>query len=204
MQGCPRAPNAPSTRSAQQQFDDEGGEHNYKKSFPNVIRQGTHEENFDFIHKRTIFVGFNLPAGLVHDEDEWRDRQRDEYNWLTHKILKPKRLKKADAIVIMAHARPTRDHRYFFDPLIEYIRDELQDSVPILYLHGDDHMWQVEANYKNLTSFTRIQHEGGTRDPMLKLIVDSSAPNITDVFQYDRQLELLQNYADHQNKTVDV
>ena len=177
--------------------DDENGT---SFDFPEIIRQQSHEENFYFIYKRTIYVALTLPGGEVHDDKEWKQRQRDEYNWLTHKVINDKNIpSKANSIVIMAHAKPTKDHRFFFDPFVDFVQNVLNEyaTIPILYLHGDDHFFQVESNYEGLANLYRIQHEGGTRNPVLKIQVNATAAaessstslNINNVFRYDRQLD---------------
>jgi hypothetical protein len=163
-----------------------------------VQRQATHEENFSFVYRRTLFLGFNIVGGRIHDEEEWKERLRDEYNWLVQAVRRniPNN---ADGIIIMAHAAPKEDdHRWFFDPLEDYVRDELNNTVPILYIHGDGHAWKYRPNWKDQSSMLKIQLEGGTREPVLKILADPHAKgsNPVDAFQFNRQLHLSNIFAD--------
>jgi hypothetical protein len=160
-------------------------EDNWIHSFP-IVRQRSHPENFYLVHKRTLFFGLNIVGGRVHDEDEWIQRLRDEYNWVVAIVQENVPLN-AEGIIIMAHAHPTSDHRHFFNPLQIFTRD---NEIPTLYLNGDGHVFQHNENFFDRPNFLQIQHEGGTRNPILKILADPevNGPAVTSAFQYDRQL----------------
>ena len=164
-----------------------------------VERQPTHEENFSFVHRRTLFFGFNIVGGRVHDEEEWVDRLRDEHNWMVQ-MTRRNIPENADGIVIMAHAAPKDDHRWFFDPLETFAKDELKGEIPILYLHGDGHDWKYTQNWRGQNSLLQIQHEGGVREPILKILADphSMGPDPVLAFQFDRQLHLSNIFVDNE------
>ena len=92
----------------------------------------------------------------------------------------------------MAHANPMNAHRHFFNPIRDFIHFELQNEVPVLYLHGDGHQWLYRPNFYDQPNFLAIQHEGGVRDPILKILADPHrlGPHVNSAFQYDRQFHL--------------
>jgi hypothetical protein len=46
------------------------------------------------------------------------------------------------------------------------------------------------SNFYDQPNFLAIQHEGGVRDPIMKIMADPHhlGPEVYDAFQYDRQL----------------
>jgi hypothetical protein len=159
-----------------------------------IVRQPGRPENFAFVHKGTLFMGMNIIGGEVHDQSEWETRLTDEVNWtvqLVRDYLDIIRSHHAGNIVIFGHANPNSRHDAFFEPLEGFIENELQNTIPILYLHGDTHKWLYEPNFKKLPSFLRIMVTGMTNDPPLKVSVQNTTDGIQpeEVFVYDRRLE---------------
>jgi hypothetical protein len=157
-----------------------------------VIRQPGYQENFAFIHKRTLMISLNVVGGRVHNDTEWATRLRAEYHW-TKLVMDLNLLdqRTADGVILMGHAKPSSDHRHFFNPFREYLSSELDDQYPVLYLHGDGHSWLYTPSYANQTNLLRIQHEGGTNEPVLKIFADPAllGPSVYSSFQYDRQID---------------
>ena len=174
-----------------------GFEDNWKHDF-SVVRQPEYEENFYFIEKRTLIVGLNIVGGRIHNATEWRTRHLAEFIWvrevLTENLMDKE---KADGVILMAHANPKDQHGVFFDRLRGFIRDNLKNEFPVLYLHGDGHAFLHTQNFYNQPNFLRIQHEGGTIEPVLKIKAGPSRgpggrSSVHDAFQYDRQLHLME------------
>lgn len=90
----------------------------------------------------------------------------------------------------MGHANPTGDHSQFFGPIKAFIKNNLQNGIPILYMNGDAHVWDVTKNFYGQSSFIRIQLTGGTSEPPLKMMVNASSSRsaVVNSFTYDRQL----------------
>ena len=160
--------------------------HNYT-----VVHQPDYQENFYFVHKKTLIVGLNIVGGRVHDEDEWSSRLSAEIDWVKS-IVSANIPKNAAGVILMAHAKPQQPHSPFFDPLKKFVRDELGNDFPFLYLHGDGHSYFYKNNFLDQSNALQIQHEGGVRDPILKILSDPShmGPAVHDAFQVDRQLHL--------------
>jgi len=172
-----------------------GFEDNWNHTF-SIMRQPGYEENFYFIEKRILLFGLNIVGGRVHDKLEWKTRLRSEFLWVKDLMLKNLVAKKtADSVILMAHADPSKSHREFFNAFRVFLRDELKNEFPVLYLHGDGHRFLYTPNFHNQPNFLRIQHEGGTHEPVLKIMAGNrnGRSSVYDVFQYDRQLELMAN-----------
>ena len=92
------------------------------------------------------------------------------------------------SVVVFAHAEPKAIHDEFFLPIREYMMDHLPRDVNILYMNGDAHKWAYEESFMGQENFLRIQLTGGTSEPPLKVIVDSSESFIESTFRYNRGL----------------
>jgi hypothetical protein len=155
-----------------------------------VVRHLERPENFYFVMKRSLVFGLNIVGGRVHDADEWHSRLTDLSDWVRTISLLNYPIY-ADGVFIMAHAHPTADHDAFFNPLRRIVRDDFGNQVPFLYLHGDGHKFQYERGFLNQPNLVRMQHEGGTRDPIMKIYADPffQGNQVHNAFQYDRQLQ---------------
>ena len=134
------------------------------------------EGNFYLVHHRTLIIGLNIVGGRVHNATEWSHRLSSQYVWvrqimlqqLGHGTLPPA----AEGVILMAHAHPGPEHDEFFQPFARFLQEELQNAYPVLYLHGDGHTFEYEPQwYGQQSNFLRIQHEGGTQEPILKIRV---------------------------------
>ncbi|CAJ1963255.1 unnamed protein product [Cylindrotheca closterium] len=162
-----------------------------------VTRDPTHPENFFFVHKRVLYIGLNVVGGWRHDYAEWERRLDIEWEWARSLIETNVRSvpSEASSVVIIGHADPRPSaHAPFFEPLKGYIRNELKNEVPIIYINGDQHYWQFDENFYGEPSFHRIMVEGGSKEPALKMTMTipddqyQGALDINDVYSYDRRL----------------
>ena len=164
-------------------------EDNWNHTLP-VVRSFDYPENFYFIMKRTLIFGLNVVGGRVQDPAEWFTRLTAEVEWIKSIVLMNIGLN-ADGVIILAHAKLTQDHISFSNPLRQFVRDDLANEVPFLYLHGDGHKYIYNSGFLNQPNMLGIQHEGGVRDPILKILADPyhQGSNVYNAFQVDRQLE---------------
>eukprot|EP00934_Nitzschia_sp_Nitz4_P005870 Nitzschia sp. Nitz4//scaffold29_size155292//3814//5288//NITZ4_002631-RA/size155292-augustus-gene-0.217-mRNA-1//-1//CDS//3329546367//5860//frame0 len=167
-------------------------DNNFNHTF-SVVHDQEYPEIFYFVQKRTLIFGLNIVGGRIHDSDEWHARHTYQAEWVKS-IISMNVPNYADGVIIMAHAKETDDHSDFFNPIKSFLKNDLNNEVPLFYFHGDGHAWKYTPHYFDQPNFLRIQHEGGVRDPVLKILADPHAlgPNVQSAFQYDRQLELEQ------------
>ncbi len=162
-----------------------------------LVRHDNRTENFAFVHKRTLFFGLNLVGGRVHHGKDWKERLTDLYEWV--KVLVDSKVlsnqPEADSVVIFGHADPSRDHDDFFDPLTDYLKEDLVSDVPFLYLNGDSHVWNYKEQFYRQPNFLRMQVEGGTREPPLQVSLNNSNARmkpVSEVFNYNRMLRIIE------------
>jgi hypothetical protein len=134
----------------------------------------------------------NIVGGTVQDRTEWKQRLSDNYSWVSFSIQNYQeamiKAKKVGRIVLFGHANPNSNHDEFFVPFRKFVQDELKNSIPILYIHGDKHEWIYETNYLGQTSMLRISLVGEAKEPPLKVLVRlGSTRKIEKVFSFDRQ-----------------
>jgi len=153
-------------------FDD-----HWNHSFP-VFRQIEHEENFSFTRNGVLFVGLNIVGGLVHDPAEWRQRHADDLEWIRRNLAKFG--DEAGCLVLFGHATPAKKHKDFFEPMSTIAQ---KFGKPILYLHGDGHVWTYNRPFE-ARNILRVQVDQGGIAPPLKIIVTDDA---TEPFQFDRR-----------------
>ena len=149
----------------------------------NIIRLHNRPENVYFVHKRTLFIMLNLPGGQIIDG--WDSRQSDLAQF-TIGALANRVPNEADGVVIMGHAHPYSKHDSYFNPVFNFISNNMPD-IPFLYIHGDGHAWEYERRFGGVRML-RIQTVGGTSELPLKMIVDphTQSYSVSDTFKYVR------------------
>lgn len=152
-------------------------------------RHPSRPEQFAFILKRTLFIGLNLVGGKILDQDLWDRRLSINLEW-TKELVRKYIPIEASGVVILAHAKPSPDQDNFLNPMADLIKVELEEKVPFLYLHGDGHAWVYSPGYFNSSQYLRIQHKGGTSQPILKMYSDPSRypTNVRQAFGVDRRI----------------
>lgn len=158
----------------------------------NVKRHPIQEEVFSFVHKKTIFVGLNMVGGSIFDKETFSIQLEDEFQWVKEMIEEYiVKLRTASSVVIFGHAFPSSMHDSFFEPLQDYIKEDLNNDIPIMYLNGDYHFYEFEKNFMGQSNFHRLQVDSGTKRPPLQVSVSISGTgdqDAFDVFSHDRML----------------
>jgi hypothetical protein len=165
---------------------------NWDHSFQ-VQRNPLQPENFNFVHKKTLYIGLNLVGGSIFDKEAFSIQLDEEFDW-AKALIEENVVTHSDAssIVIFGHAFPTSTHDSFFEPLQRYIEEDLDNDVPIMYLNGDYHFFEFEKDYLGQSNFHRLQVQSGTKDPPLQVSVSISVngdSDASDVFSHDRMLQ---------------
>lgn len=135
-------------------------------------------------------LSFSLHSGRIVNQTEWDDRLRKNFQW-TRSLIETHVLgAEADAnvVVIMAHATNSPNHRPFFHGMRDYIDDDLNNAIPILYLNGDVHSFNEQPNYFDQSNWKRITVQGNARDKPLKVTVDArdGMNTVDDAFSHVR------------------
>jgi hypothetical protein len=161
-----------------------------------IRRQDAYPDNFAFVHKKTLFVGLNIIGGITRDATEWEVRLSAEAAWTMNMIRDYrqalKQMSPADVgrVVIFGHADPGSRHAPFFQSMATFIKNELQNKVPILYVNGDKHEWTYTTSFYGQSSWLRIGVQGFAEQPLLKITIDGNSKSTDPIqaFVIDRRL----------------
>ena len=150
-----------------------------------VHRPAWRPECFTFFHRGTMFVGLNLVGAPVLNTTRWNARLTKQTQWV-QSLIRTHRM----PTVLFGHCIPSYLHSPFFNPLRNFIRDELQNSIPILYVNGDQHSWEFDQSFFNQPNWHRITLEGGASQPPVQITstTGSSITSASDAFAFNRQL----------------
>jgi len=150
-----------------------------------IVRQPGWDYNFAFVHKTTLFIGITTPQGWSKIMSS--SEMKDQVEW-TKDLIRSYMSKTPDdvtgRVVLFGHD----DSGTFFDDFEEFVSDELQNRVPILFIQGNDHRWKYQPNFKDQSSLLQIVLEGG-REPALEVRVNNTgtASDTGSAFNYDRR-----------------
>ncbi|MCG2462355.1 metallophosphoesterase [Flavobacteriaceae bacterium F89] len=129
-------------------------------------------ENFSWIENKVLFIGINLVGSLVHDKNEWEQRLTDDGNFIQELLVKEKN--RIEAVVVFAHANILIDEesskfKIFTDIFLPAAKNF---NKPVLFLHGDGHVWLLDKPWSYEHNITRVQVEAGAIP--LQITVDTS------------------------------
>ncbi len=156
----------------------------FDKHFANahkLSKQTVRPENFAFVAKGVLIIGLNLVGGRVHDKAEWDTRLQQNADWVKEQFTAHG--EDVRAAVILAQARPAKDHEPFFKQFTDAC---IQFKKPVLYLHADGHVWQVEPKWR-APNLLRVQTDQVRLNPPVLVTVTEDA---NEPFQFDRRLDI--------------
>ncbi|MEQ8767872.1 MAG: hypothetical protein RL885_28470 [Planctomycetota bacterium] len=135
---------------------------------------------FCFERQGVLFLGLNLLGGRVDDAEEWKQRHARmakwvEASWKAHPETR--------AMVVFGHAQPSAKHQDFFDAFTGSV---IRYGKPVLYLHGDGHLWTWAPDF-GPANLLRVQVDQGAIAPPVRVTVthDPDRP-----FRIDRRLDI--------------
>ena len=112
-------------------------------------------------------MGINLVGGKVLDPIQWALQDRDNIEWIETQWQNSN--KSIARLVIFGHALPSENHRDFFVLLQRFAQSF---EKPILYLHGDGHVWQKDYPFMS-KNIWRVQIEQGSdANPVTVIVTD--------------------------------
>lgn len=163
-----------------------------------VIRPIEYPENFYFQYKHVLFIGVNIVGERTNDEniDDVTERLTDQVNWVMdimreyqHECILQKKM--IGRIVLFYHANPGPHTRPFFKPLRHFIGNDLNHTIPVLFMNGDAHKWMYQPRFYNESSLLRVTVTGLAVEPIIKVSIpmDGLYQDPTKAFIIDRRFE---------------
>ncbi len=144
---------------------------------PMTVHDEDRPENFAFVDDGVLFVGINLVGGTVHDQDEWDQRFADDLAWWQAQI--DAHGDDVGAAVLLGHAMLQPSTIAFFDA---WWPTAAAFEKPVLYLHGDGHVWVDDQPWPDAPNVRRIMLEANAADP----VVFTVDPSADEVFTFER------------------
>jgi len=145
---------------------------------PVLARQAERPENIAWLDEGVLFIGINLVGGRMHDVEEWGYRHRANADWVDHNLAALGA--EAYAAIVFAQAAPRRMHEDFFRRFVPAVE---AFGKPVLYLHGDGHVWELEEGWR-VPNLTRVQVDQVNYGRPVHIAVSPHRPQAP--FSYDR------------------
>jgi hypothetical protein len=162
-----------------------------------IQRPLDYPENFAFQYKDVLFIGVNIVGEHANNETIHIITQRltDQVQWVMT-VMRNYQIECANTkrivgrIVLFYHANPGPQTRPFFKPLRHFIGNDLNHTIPVLFLNGDAHRWMYEPRFYNESSLLRVTVTGLAVEPLLKVTIASDGiyHDPTEAFAFDRRL----------------
>jgi hypothetical protein len=146
---------------------------------PRLRRQTVRSENFAWTSKGVLLIGINLVGGKVHDPKEWDLRHTQNAAWIRENFAKERA--KVRAAVIFAQALPNKTHESFTKELAIAAKEF---EKPILFLHADGHVWQVQESWM-APNLLRVMTDQVAKNPPVQVTVTDDARK---PFEFDRRM----------------
>jgi hypothetical protein len=168
----------------------------WNHTFP-IHRPSHNPDNFVFQHKNVLFIGVNIVGERTNDENIEMVTQEltEQVNWVMDVIRQYQvecivEKKMVGRVVLFYHANPGPHTRPFFKPLRHFIGNDLNNTVPILFMNGDAHRWMYQPRFYNATSLLRVTVTGLAVEPLLKVTIpmDGTYHDPTQAFRIDRRM----------------
>lgn len=145
---------------------------------PRLIRQEDRPANIAWVDDGVLFIGITIVSGRMHDVEEWGYRHRANADWVEQNLNTLGR--EAYAVVVIGQAAPKAYHEDFFRRFVPAVE---AFEKPVLYLHGDGHVWEYEEGWR-APNLLRIQVDQVTKARPVHITVSPEDPK--HPFSYDR------------------
>ena len=144
---------------------------------PVAEKQAARPENFAFVSKGVLFVGINLVSGVS------KEIQADDATWVEQQL--GQKISEVRGAVIFSQCGPSSSgaRATFFS---RFVTAAQTFNKPILFLHGDGHVWIEDYPWSTAPNVKRIQvTKGGSEEP-LQVTVTMDPRNPQNLFSYIR------------------
>ncbi|WP_248961980.1 metallophosphoesterase [Sphaerisporangium perillae] len=154
-------------------------------------------ENVLFTEKRVVFATVHVvgssndlaPWGELPGGDrpearmaEYEARKAAALDWIDDAFNTARRTH-APGVLLMMQAEPTQTEG-FADIRERIVERSRAYGKPVLLVHGDEHVQEVEPNYAGVPGLTRLETFGDTASQWLRVTVDPKSP---EVFSWERR-----------------
>ena len=140
-----------------------------------LVRHAKHPELFAMEQNGILFLSIHLINAPIKDESPnlWADRMQRNQDWVTHTLdayfSKSSMIR---GVVVLGHSLRSPRTRPFFEFLAtHFVRNRQRLKIPVVYLHGDGHDWDVDYKFNHQLGwkyFYDVQVDQGAKaDPCI-------------------------------------
>lgn len=144
--------------------------------------QVSRPDMFAFYQEGILFMSLALLNMKNEDPDRnFREREAVSLSWARRRLREYVSEKDFRGVVLFSHAEHSGDLEQFFEDDLRQVFDDENANVPVLYLCGDSHYWDIEEGKYSWSEFTYVSVDrGACADPLLIEV----APVIAGETQY--------------------
>lgn len=139
-----------------------------------IVRHAEHPELLAMEHDGILFLSIHLINARIMDESQkvWKDRMMRNQEWVKQQLDHYFATKFIRGIIILGHSLRSPRTRSFFESLAtNFLNDEQRLKVPVMYLHGDGHNWDIDHKFSHQLgwkNFYDVQvDQGAYADPCI-------------------------------------
>ncbi|MFG1705048.1 metallophosphoesterase [Nonomuraea sp. M3C6] len=154
-------------------------------------RHRDYRENVLFTRARVVFATVHV-VGSQNDLAPWNElpggdrpqarqaefeaRKSAALDWIDNAFAVARRTH-APGVLLMMQAEPT-DTPGFAEIRARIVEQTRAYGKPVLLVHGDEHVYEVEPGYAGVSNLTRLETYGDTATQWLRVTADPKAPAV--------------------------
>lgn len=148
----------------------------HKKDYESlkIMRSEENRELFVFSKEGILFIGLHMINAPIEDEDieSWNARMKMNKEWVAHNVELYFRKSEIRGVIMLGHCLRSPRTRPFFLSVADYFGNIThREKLPVLYLHGDGHKWDVDTKFSHQLHWKHFRDiqvdQGGLADPII-------------------------------------
>lgn len=148
----------------------------HKKDYEalNIQRWEDAPEFFVFYKEGILFIGLHLINAPVEKEDiqSWNRRMAKNKEWVSKNVESYFAEFEVRGVILLGHClRSPRTRPFFLHVADHFVNITHRANLPVLYLHGDGHDWDVDAKLSHQLHWKHFRDvqvdQGGLADPII-------------------------------------
>jgi hypothetical protein len=139
-----------------------------------IKRSDDNPELFVFYKEGILFIGLHLINAPIEHEDirSWDARMKVNKEWVARNIESYFQKFEIRGVILLGHCLRSPRTRPFFLTVADYfVNITHRENVPVLYLHGDGHKWDVDTKLSHQIHWKHFRDvqvdQGGLADPII-------------------------------------
>ena len=148
----------------------------HKKDYQalNIQRWEDNPEFFVFYKEGILFIGLHVINAPIEHEDitSWDRRMSKNQEWMSMNIESYFETNEIRGVILLGHClRSPRTRPFFLKVADHFVNITHRQNLPVLYLHGDGHDWDVDTKLSHQLHWKHYRDvqvdQGGLADPII-------------------------------------